>query len=375
MGVQAGAVEAVVMTEPGGAIWKGRRVLVTGHTGFKGGWLCLWLHRMGAQVHGYALSPPTEPSLFAEAHIEEVLASHTIGDVRDADGLARTVRSTGPEVVFHLAAQPLVRDSYRRPVETYEVNVMGLVHLLEAVRAIDGVKAVVNVTSDKCYENRDWEWGYREHEALGGHDPYSSSKGCAELVTAAYRRSFLAAAGVAVATARAGNVVGGGDWAPDRLVPDVLRARDAGRSVVLRSPEATRPWQHVLEPVSGYLMLAARLLTADGGKFSEAWNFGPADDDARTVGWIVERIAAHLPGLSWSADGSAQPHEATYLKIDSSKARARLSWRPQWTLDLALDATLDWHMAWRGGGDMQAFTLAQIEEYQRDGIETSCGAV
>lgn len=374
MDVQAGAVEEVVTEPATGASWNGRRVFVTGHTGFKGGWLCLWLHRLGAQVHGYALSPPTEPSLFAEAHVERLLASHTIGDVRDAEGLGHAVRSARPEVVFHLAAQPLVRDSYRRPVETYGVNVMGLVHLLEAVRAAGGVKAVVNVTSDKCYENREWEWGYREHEALGGHDPYSSSKACAELVTAAYRRAFLAEAGVAIATARAGNVVGGGDWAPERLVPDVLRAYDAGRALILRSPGATRPWQHVLEPVSGYVMLAARLLEG-GGACAEAWNFGPSDDDARTVGWIVEHIRAHVPGLSWSADGSAQPHEATYLKIDSSKARARLAWRPRWTVELALGAMLEWHMAWRQGRDMQAFTLGQIEAYQTGRIEKSCGAV
>lgn len=376
MDIQAGAVEGVVTEETAtGALWNGRRVFVTGHTGFKGGWLCLWLRRMGAEVHGYALPPPTEPSLFAEARVERVLASHTIGDVRDADALGRAVRAARPEVVFHLAAQPLVRDSYRRPVETYEINVMGLVHLLEAVRATGGVKALVNVTSDKCYENREWTLGYREHDAVGGHDPYSSSKGCAELVTAAYRRSFLAEAGVAVATARAGNVVGGGDWASDRLVPDVLRAFDGGRALIVRSPGATRPWQHVLEPVSGYMMLAARLFETNGAAFAEAWNFGPADDDARTVGWLVGRVAARLPGLSWSTDSSAQPHEAACLRIDSTKARARLSWCPRWTVDTALDKTIDWHMAWRDGRDMHAVTLAQIDDYILDRIPAGCGAV
>lgn len=356
------------------AFWGGRRVFVTGHTGFKGGWLCLWLHRLGAEVHGYALPPPTQPNMFDEARVDGVLASHTIGDVRDADRLAQAVALARPDVVFHLAAQPLVRESYQRPSETYAVNVMGTVHLLEAVRAAESVRAVVNVTSDKCYENLEWPWAYRENEPMGGHDPYSSSKGCAELVTSAYRRSFLRSRGVAVATARAGNVIGGGDWAADRLLPDALKALDSGATLILRSPAAVRPWQHVLEPIAGYVRLAEHL-HAGGDRFAESWNFGPSDDDARTVGWVVQHLASRQPRLAWAYGESPQPHEASCLRVDSSKARAKLGWRSRWAVETAIDKTLAWHSAWRGGTDMQAFTLDQIEEYQRDPIETICGAV
>lgn len=342
--------------------WRGRRVLVTGHTGFKGSWLCLWLVSLGAEVHGYALSPPTDPSLFEVVKVGDLLASSEIADVRDSEALCAAVSRVRPEVVFHLAAQPLVRYSYRAPVETYAVNVMGTVHLLEAVRRNDCVRAVVSVTTDKCYENREWPWGYRENEPLGGHDPYSSSKACAELVSAAYRDSFLAASGVALATARAGNVIGGGDWAADRLLPDFLRALDAGKTLTIRSPGAIRPWQHVLEPLSGYLALAEALV-ASGTQAAEAWNFGPVDDDARPVGWILDRLSARVPELRWQCDASPQPHEANYLKLDSSKARARLGWAPRWRLDKALDMTVDWHRAWRHGSDMRAVSLAQIAEY------------
>lgn len=342
--------------------WRGRRVLVTGHTGFKGSWLCLWLASNGAEVHGYALPPPTDPSLFEVARVGELLASSEMADVRDAEALASALRRVRPEVVFHLAAQPLVRHSYRAPVETYAVNVMGTVHLLEAVRQGDCVRAVVNVTTDKCYENREWHWGYREVEPLGGHDPYSSSKACAELVSAAYRASFFAGSGVASATARAGNVIGGGDWATDRLLPDALRALDAGAELIIRSPAAIRPWQHVLEPLSGYLRLAEALFAAEP-QASDAWNFGPADDDARTVGWILDRLAAQLPELRWRYDATPQPREANYLKLDSSKARARLGWAPRWSLDKALDMTIAWHRSWRQGDDMRAASLSQIAAY------------
>ena len=343
--------------------WRGKRVFLTGHTGFKGGWLSLWLQSMGAEVHGYALNPPTETNLFTVADVGRGMASSEIADIRDANKLHHAMRAARPEIVFHMAAQPLVRYSYDHPAETYAVNVMGTVHLLEAVRATPGVKAVVNITTDKCYENRDWVWGYRENEAMGGFDPYSSSKGCAELVTAAYRRSFLESAGVALASARAGNVIGGGDWAADRLIPDFLRAMDAGETLKMRSPQSTRPWQHVLEPLSGYLMLAERLY-ADGATFAEAWNFGPVDEDARSVQWIIERLAEMRKDVNWQCDETPQPHEAHYLKLDSSKAHNQLSWQPRWRLQAALHKTLEWHEAWRKAEDMRSVTLAQITNYQ-----------
>ena len=345
--------------------WRGKRVFITGHTGFKGGWLSLWLQAMGSEVHGYALNPPTEVNLFTVAGVDNGMASSVISDIRDADKLRQAMKSTLPEIVFHLAAQPLVRHSYAYPIETYAVNVMGTVHLLEAVRATPGVKVVVNVTTDKCYENREWVWGYRENEAMGGYDPYSSSKGCAELVTAAYRRSFLESAGVALASARAGNVIGGGDWAADRLIPDFLRAMDAGETLKIRSPQSTRPWQHVLEPLSGYLMLAEQLY-ANGAEFAEAWNFGPEDGDAQTVRWIVERMAEMRKDVNWQCDEALQPHEANYLKLDSSKARNQLNWRPRWRLQNALQMTLAWHEAWRNAKDMCSVTLAQIADYQSE---------
>ncbi len=346
--------------------WRGKRVFLTGHTGFKGGWLSLWLQSMGAEVHGYALTPPTKTNLFTAAEIGKGMMSSEIADIRDANRLRRAMQVAQPEIIFHLAAQPLVRYSYAQPVETYAVNVMGTVHLLEAARATPGVKAVVNVTTDKCYENREWVWGYRENEALGGFDPYSSSKGCAELVTAAYRRSFLEPAGIALASARAGNVIGGGDWAEDRLLPDFLRAMDAGVMLKIRSPQSTRPWQHVLEPLSGYLMLAERLYTA-GRQFAEAWNFGPSDEDARSVRWIVERLAEMQQDVKWQCDEAPQPHEAHYLKLDSSKAHGLLNWEPRWRLQAALQKTLEWHRAWRNGEDMYALTLSQIAQYQAAG--------
>ena len=342
--------------------WRGKRVFLTGHTGFKGGWLSLWLQAMGAEVHGYALNPPTEPNLFTVAEVGKGMASSTIADIRDADKLRAAMQIAAPEIVFHLAAQPLVRYSYAQPAETYAVNVMGTVHLLEAIRVTPSVKAVVNVTTDKCYENREWDWGYRENEAMGGFDPYSSSKGCAELVTSAYRRSFLEAAGISIASARAGNVIGGGDWAADRLIPDFLRAMDRGDTLVIRSPHSTRPWQHVLEPLSGYIALAEGL-HADGEKFAEAWNFGPVDDDARPVQWIVERLAAIRSDVKWQLDEVLQPHEANYLKLDSSKARNQLHWQPRWRLQTALQKTIEWHDGWKKGADMRSISMAQIAEY------------
>jgi CDP-glucose 4,6-dehydratase len=345
--------------------WHGKRVFLTGHTGFKGGWLALWLTELGAVVHGYALPAPTTPSFFSASGLEGRLASSTIGDIRAAERLASAMDRAQPDIVLHLAAQPLVRQSYRDPVETYTVNVLGTVNVLEAVRHTPGIKSVVNVTSDKCYENREWLWPYRENEAMGGHDPYSSSKACSELVTAAYRRSFLGAIGVHVATARAGNVIGGGDWAPERLVPDFLRAIDAAQTMVVRSPDATRPWQHVLEPVSGYLALAERLYSS-GESFAEPWNFGPHDSDMRPVRWIVEWLRHHVPGAGWEVHDESHPHEAHTLRLDSSRAQTRLSWHPRWNLDTALQKTLDWHNAWKRGEDMAAVSLGQIGEYAAD---------
>jgi CDP-glucose 4,6-dehydratase len=344
--------------------WQGRRVFVTGHTGFKGSWLSLWLQELGAKVSGYALPPPTAPSLFQLARVEQGMQSD-IGDVRDGEALADAMARAQPEVVFHLAAQPLVRRSYAEPVETYSTNVMGTVNLFEAVRRTASVVAVVNVTSDKCYENREWLWGYREEEALGGRDPYSSSKACAELVTAAYRHSFFSTGeGPAVASARAGNVIGGGDWAADRLIPDMLRALNAGTAVRIRNPAAIRPWQHVLEPLSGYLTLAERLV-GHGAEYVGAWNFGPTEVDAKPVGWLVQEFARLWgPDARWEMESSVQPHEAACLKLDSAKAATRLGWRARWPLDRALAAVVEWHRNQQAGEDMSLVTRQQIRAYQ-----------
>ena len=344
------------------AFWRGKQVLVTGHTGFKGGWLSLWLQSLGAKVHGLSLDPPTTPNLFTVAQVGDGMTS-TIADIRDAQAVRACFDDLKPELVFHMAAQPLVRHSYVEPVETYATNVMGTVHVLDAARWVGTVRAIVNVTTDKCYENREWVWGYREDEPMGGHDPYSSSKGCAELVTSAYRRSFFHAGPTRLASARAGNVIGGGDWAGDRLVPDILRAFERGAPVVIRNPHSTRPWQHVLEPLSGYMMLAEDLWQ-HGPSFAEGWNFGPRDEDARPVQWIVERMAALWgQGAGWQLDGGDHPHEAHYLKLDVSKAGGRLGWRPRWSLDTALARITRWHQAWREQADMQALCLSQIQQY------------
>ncbi len=343
--------------------WRTRKVFVTGHTGFKGSWLSLWLKHLGAEVHGYATQPPTTPNLFTVANAVGNLTQHTVADVLDAAALSSALRAAAPEIVFHLAAQPLVRYSYQEPVTTYAVNVMGTVHLLEAVRACDSVRAVVVITTDKCYENREWVWGYRESEPLGGRDPYSSSKACTELVTAAYRSSFLASRGVAVSTARAGNVIGGGDWALDRLLPDFFRAVDDGKTLEVRHPEATRPWQHVLEPLSGYLLLAESMI-ADAAKYADAWNFGPRDTDARTVKWILDYVSERVPKSRWEHVGAQLVHEARSLRLDSSKATLDLGWSPRWTLQTALDQTVTWHSKWVQGADMGAVCLDQIREYE-----------
>jgi CDP-glucose 4,6-dehydratase len=360
-----GALETVAMNPQ---FWHGKRVFLTGHTGFKGSWLSLWLQALGAEVTGFALPPSTTPSLFGTAGV--AAGMHSVhGDIRDAAALQAALAAARPEIVIHMAAQALVRYSYAHPVETYATNVMGLVHLFEAVRATPGVRAVVNVTSDKCYENKEWPWGYRENEPMGGYDPYSNSKGCAELVTSAYRSSFFNPAqhaqhGVALGSGRAGNVIGGGDWAEDRLIPDMMRAIARGQPVRIRSPHAIRPWQHVLEPLSGYLTLAEQL-AQHGAGYAEGFNFGPHDTDARPVQWIVERLCQRWgEGAAWELDGTPQPHEATYLKLDCSKAHSRLAWQPRWNLGQTLDHIVAWHKAHGAGQDMRAFTLAQIATYQ-----------
>jgi CDP-glucose 4,6-dehydratase len=352
------------VVKPSAEFWSGRRVLVLGHTGFKGAWLSLWLRRMGANVSGCAL-PADNMSLFNAAGMEAFVDNH-YADIRDRDSVMTVMKAVQPEVVFHLAAQSLVRLSYLEPVETYATNVMGTVHVLAAVSAIASVGATIVVTSDKCYENKDELRAYREDEPMGGHDPYSSSKGCAELVTAAWRKSFRPAAGrrLGIASARAGNVIGGGDWATDRLIPDCVRALKSGRAIGIRNPDSVRPWQHVLDPLCGYLVLAERL-TAEPEAYGEAWNFGPVDEDARPISWIADRLVKTWGGSArWEKVAGDELHEAKYLKVDSSKARNRLQWRQGLRLAGALDWTLDWYKSFLGGGPALPLTEQQIERYR-----------
>lgn len=356
------------MIDPG--FWHGRRVLVTGHTGFKGSWLSAWLVRLGAEVHGYALRPPTVPNLFDAAGIGAAMDG-AFADVRDLDRVRRVVEEVRPEVVLHLAAQAIVRRSYDDPVGTYATNVMGTVHVLEAVRSVSGVRAVVVVTSDKVYENRRWPWPYRETDALGGHDPYSSSKAAVEIATASYRSSYLpveelARHGVGIATARAGNVIGGGDWAADRLVPDLIRGFATDVPVVIRHPAAVRPWQHVLEPLSGYLLLAERLYAGDPEACS-GWNFGPVEADARPVAWIADRLAERWGGTAtWRHEVGDHPHEASVLRLDFARARAHLGWAPRWSLATALDRTVDWYRAFAADPSRAAASIeADLDAYVR----------
>ena len=364
MGHAQGSLENV-----GLSFWRNKRVLITGHTGFKGSWLVLWLQALGAQVNGYALAPPSQPNLFADARVAGGMVASTLADIRDAGRVEQALLESQPEVLIHMAAQPLVRRSYQDPIETYATNVMGTVHVLEAARRNRSLRVVVIVTSDKCYENREWVWSYRENDRLGGYDPYSNSKGCAEMATAAFRSSFFHPAryadhGVAVASARAGNVIGGGDWAEDRLIPDLVRAFRVGQAALIRNPAAVRPWQHVLEPLSGYLQLAERLWNA-GPAFAQAWNFGPAGDDLRPVGWIADQAAALWGGgARWTRDGSEVPHEAQMLRLDSSKAISMLGWTPRWSLEEALAATMDWYKRQQQGQDMRTATLEQIKCYE-----------
>jgi len=344
--------------------WQGKRVFLTGHTGFKGSWLSLWLVSLGASVKGYALNPNTTPSLFNEAKVGRVIDSQ-IGDIRDQEALHESMTTFNPDVLIHMAAQPLVRYSYDSPIETYEVNVIGTAKVLEVARNCAKLKAIVNITTDKCYENDERSQGYKENDPMGGHDPYSSSKGCAELVTLAYRRSFLQDQGVSLASVRAGNVIGGGDWADDRLIPDILRSFEKNKPVVIRNPKATRPWQHVLEPLSGYLVLAQKMYN-NHKEYAEGWNFGPREEDVKPVDWILDKMISKWPDSSWELDQNSNPHEADFLKLDISKAESKLGWKPVWELSHTIDKIISWHKAWLYKEDMQAVCLAEIEEYTKD---------
>lgn len=344
--------------------WEGKRVFLTGHTGFKGAWLGLWLNSLGARVKGYSLACKTTPSLYGSLLLDDLFESH-ISDVRDLGDLRRNIDSFEPEIVIHMAAQPIVKYSYAEPAETFEINVMGTVNLLEACRACESVRAVINVTTDKSYENNEWHWGYRETDVLGGRDPYSSSKACSELVSTAYYKSFLQARGVGLATARAGNVIGGGDWAADRLIPDLFRGVATGSKGLIRNPNAVRPWQHVLEPLSGYLCLAEALFD-NPSEFSQGWNFGPNDDDVRSVEWVADSLFKHNPKVKWEIDSSSHVHEATLLKLDISKAKALLGWSPTWTLERSLQMTSDWYGAHFEGKALVEFSLQQIEDFTTD---------
>ena len=367
MGERERPLEDLELTPSDLAVLRGKRVFLTGHTGFKGSWAALLLQRLDCAVVGYALAPSSQPSLFDLAKVGPSLDGHTIGDIRDAAGLAAALRSAAPDLVLHFAAQPLVRRSYAEPVATWETNVVGTVNLLEAVRSCPPVRAVVVVTTDKCYENRSWEWGYRETDSLGGHDPYSASKAAAELVVQSYRRSFFADGGALVATARAGNVIGGGDWSEDRILADAARAAAAGRALVVRNPHATRPWQHVLDCLSGYLTVACRLLEGDATA-AEAYNFGPDQSDNVTVASLLDTLKMHWPQLSWTQDTlrAQQPYEAAYLYLDSSRARQALRWSPRWPLRVAAEKTALWYRSViEDAGTAQSKSIEQIEDYLR----------
>jgi len=344
--------------------WNGKRVFLTGHTGFKGSWLSLWLSQLGCSVMGYALKPSSSPSLFDVAKIDKLIYSQ-IGDIRDQELLSKSMVSFNPDILIHMAAQPLVRLSYSEPIETYEVNVIGTAKVLEVARNCSNLKAIINITTDKCYENTGYDKSYTETDPMGGFDPYSSSKGCAELVAASYKRSFLNDLGIGVASVRAGNVIGGGDWANDRLIPDILRSFELKESVIVRNPNATRPWQHVLEPLSGYLLLTQKLYH-NYEEYSEGWNFGPEEKDVKPVNWILDRMISYWPTASWKLDSKDNPHEANFLKLDISKARKKLHWSPIWGLDKTLEKIINWHKASTDNEDIQLLCIAEIKEYMKD---------
>ena len=360
MGKKKGTLENMVTKN----FWKNKKVLITGHTGFKGSWLSLWLQHLGAKVTGVSLDPPTNPSLYQQAEVASGMISLR-QDIRNGEKLKELFQQQQPEIIFHLAAQPLVRYSYKEPVETYETNVMGTLHVLEAIRTIDSVQASILITTDKCYQNREWHWGYRESDPVGGHDPYSSSKGSAELLIASYRDSYLPN----IASVRAGNVIGGGDWAEDRLIPDIIRAFQKNEIVEIRNPDAIRPWQHVLEPLAGYMQLAEQMVIAPK-QYAQAWNFGPNNEDAKSVEWIVKQIAQQWNDqnkkVNWKIDRAEHPHEANYLKLDCSKAHTKLNWHPKWSLQTALQKIIQWHQAESNQKDMRQYTILQIEQYMKN---------
>lgn len=348
--------------------WNQKKVFLTGHTGFKGGWLALWLVSMGAKVTGYALAPSSKPSLYEVLGLSSLVEHSYFSDIRDLDALQNAMTATAPDIVIHMAAQPLVRYSYANPVETYGVNVMGTVHILESVRQVHSVRAVVVVTSDKCYENKEWEWGYRENEPMGGYDPYSNSKGCAELIVSAYRQSYFSqnSSGSYLASARAGNVIGGGDWSGDRLIADAIKAFEADQPLIVRNPSAIRPWQHVLEPLSGYLMLAESLYER-GGEFASGWNFGPHSNDNCSVKDLLDLLTVEWGGSArFEIASSNHPHEAHLLKLDSSKARSRLGWAPRWGLDITAKKIVEWQRAFQADENMRNVCLMQIKQYMNN---------
>ena len=344
--------------------WKNRNVFITGHTGFKGGWISLWLSRMGANVYGYSLPPPTSVNFFELTKIEKLLTQSLIGDILDFKSLNQAMKSAKPSVVIHMAAQPLVKHSYAFPIDTFKTNIIGTANVLEAAKNTESVKAIINVTTDKCYENQEQKKPYTESDRLGGYDPYSSSKACAELISTAYQKSFFISSGVNLATVRAGNVIGGGDWSKDRLIPDFFRALEAKETLQIRSPNATRPWQHVLEPISGYLMLAEKLVH-DGINYSEAWNFGPDESNTKSVFQILEYLCKKIKGCNWSVKKKTQLHETMFLNINSSKAQSRLGWNHRWDLETALNKTIDWYQGWLENEDLISITNLQIDEYEK----------
>lgn len=347
------------------AFWSGKKVLITGHTGFKGSWLSLWLQQLGADVYGFALEPSTEPNLFVRADVaQEMISIH--GDIRDLGMVKKAFMQVQPEVVIHMAAQALVRYSYQNPVETYQTNVMGTLHILEAIRYCESVRAAVMVTTDKCYENKEWIWPYRENDVMGGYDPYSSSKGCAELLISSYRNSFFSESNAtAIASARAGNVIGGGDWSDDRLIPDIIKSFKSNQVVKIRNPHAIRPWQHVLEPLSGYLLLAEKLYGHSGYDFAEAWNFGPPVESNQSVQWLVEFMAQRWKGASWKVEQGQQSYEAQILKLDSTKAYEKLGWAAYWTLSESLQKVISWSLYEKEGKDMKEICCEQIQAFSQ----------